>query len=161
VKRKVKFQPAVRVVLIPSRTEYIASNLLVTLWWTDVDYSAFKNSAVMELKAVMRSQSITNSKEAIRLLYQPNFDENLGKIIIEENALIPVIDNPPMIEDIYENSISIEIIPENFETKNFEKKTALFAMKCDLDLTDPYNYAKVHPNSEESKKLHPLAYLCN
>jgi hypothetical protein len=162
-KRKVKFQPAVRVVLIPSRTEYIASNLLVTLWWSDIDYSAFKNSAVMELKAVMRSNSISNSKEAIRLLYQPNFDENCGKIVIEKSVLIPKIVDPPMIEYMDDPPKSLKIIPEenDFEGEDSEIKNELFERKCDLQLIDHYNFTKIHPNAEVSKKLHPLAYLCN
>jgi hypothetical protein len=160
-KRKVKFQPAVRVVLIPSRTEYIASNLLVTLWWNDIDYSAFKNSAVMELKAVMRSNSISNSKEAIRLLYQPNSDECCGQIVIEESVLIPIIEDPPMIEDMDEPPKPIKIILEEED----ENKNEIFERKCDLQLIDHYNFTKhvigqVHPNAEVSKRLHPLAYLC-
>ena len=55
VRRKVEFQPLVRVVLIPSRTEYSSAGLLSILWWEDSDYSSFKSTAVRELKALMIS----------------------------------------------------------------------------------------------------------
>lgn len=168
-KKRVKFQPAVRVVLIPSRTEYIASNLLSTLWWNDIDYSAFKNSAVMELKAVMRSNSISNSKEAIRILYQPSIDEDFDMFITEEidTHLVPFSTSPPpMIEDIDDIQIpKLEIISEK---ENIQNENELFEKKSDFDLIDHYNFTKtknhiigqVHPNAEVVK-LHPLAYLCN
>ena len=71
-KRMVAFQPLVRVVLIPSRREYATADLLTTLWWEDSDYSFFKTTAVSELRALMLAKGITNLKEAIKDLYQPN-----------------------------------------------------------------------------------------
>lgn len=75
-KKKVRFQSLVRVVLIPSRYEYTDADLFDSLWWEDSDYSAFKASALLELNAMMASPDIRDSLEAIKMLYQPCYDEN-------------------------------------------------------------------------------------
>lgn len=85
-KKKVKFLPAVRVVLIPSRTEYALHDLLVALWWDDSDYASFKLSAVNELKNVMKLKKIQNSKEAIEILYQPGFDNDSDELLLQNNT---------------------------------------------------------------------------
>jgi hypothetical protein len=74
-KKKVRFQSLVRVVLIPSRFEYTDANLFDSLWWEDSDYSSFKASALLELNAMMASPDIRDSVEAIKMLYQPCYDE--------------------------------------------------------------------------------------
>jgi hypothetical protein len=84
-KKKVRFQALVRVVLIPSRYEYADADLFDSLWWEDSDYSAFKASALLELNAMMASPDIKDSVEAIKMLYQPCYDET--------NFTRPVIDS--------------------------------------------------------------------
>ena len=73
LKRRVNFLPTVRVVLIPSRMEYKDADMAPLLWWEDTDYSAFKKSAIRELKAVMEIQHLTSTKQALQVLYQPGF----------------------------------------------------------------------------------------
>lgn len=75
-KKKVRFQSLVRVVLIPSRYEYADANLFDSLWWEDSDYTVFKASALLELNAMMASPDIRDSLEAIKMLYQPCYEEN-------------------------------------------------------------------------------------
>jgi hypothetical protein len=74
-KKKVRFQLLVRVVLIPSRYEYTDADLFDSLWWQDSDYSAFKASALLELNAMMASPDIRDSLEAIKMLYQPCYED--------------------------------------------------------------------------------------
>ena len=72
-KRRIQFQPSVRVILIPSRTEYSDANMFNLLWWEDTDYTAFKSSAILELKALMSIKNIQDSKKALKMMYQPEF----------------------------------------------------------------------------------------
>lgn len=166
-KKKVRFQPAVRVVLIPSRTEYSAADLNVELWWDDSDYSAFKASAVTELKAIMRLRNICNSKEAIRILYQP-VAEGEADLTIEgcphsnANKTTTQITLPTSTEDCSENlHKSQTTCPEEGELK-----LSLLCARTDLDLTNHTNFDKIHTRGDanatvEFKKVHPLAYMCS
>lgn len=75
VLRNVRWNPGVRVVLIPTCSEYRDSNICNRIWWTDIEINSFKDAAVLELKNAMRKLSI-DSKNAIKLLYQPSsFDK--------------------------------------------------------------------------------------
>ena len=74
--KKVTFQTLIRVVLIPSKDEYVHAGLFDALWWRDLDYSTFKFSAFTELKALMSSRNIKNSQEAIIILYQPRIEND-------------------------------------------------------------------------------------
>lgn len=165
-KKKVKFQPAVRVVLIPSRSEYATADITVELWWDDSDYSAFKASAVTELKALMRSKNICNSKEAIRLLYQPSEDDdNISEVIEASSTESSSISPPaPTIEDFFENSIDAPAVCTESEME--VTKLAFLVARTDLDLT-PTNFEKTHSHKVDTnlvvintKKIHPLAYMC-
>ena len=40
------------------------------LWWAELDYKSFKSAAMGELREVMREYSLSDSKDALRLLYQ-------------------------------------------------------------------------------------------
>ena len=166
-KKKVRFQPAVRVVLIPSRTEYSAADLNIELWWDDSDYSAFKASAVTELKAIMRLRNICNSKDAIRILYQP-VPEGEIDLSIEgcphslANKITLRTTSPTITEDCSENLNTSKTCPEEGELK-----LSLLCARTDLDLTNHTNFDKIHSTrgdanaSVEFKKVHPLAYMCS
>lgn len=164
-----RFQPAVRVVLIPSRTEYTAADLNVELWWDDSDYSAFKASAVLELKALMRSRNLCNSKEAIRILYQPAEEGEVDpldqptKSLDTEAAKSSRCNSPaPTIDD--EHNCGAGVICADGELEL--KKLLLLTARTDLDLTNPHNFDKIHTKGESHtstigfKKVHPLAYMC-
>jgi hypothetical protein len=91
LRKRVRYETSVRVVLIPTRDEYVEAGLQNDLWWEDTDYTVFKNSAVRELKALMTLKRLTNSKEALTLLYQPGFH-----IEIEDISPTVVATPPPM-----------------------------------------------------------------
>ena len=163
-KKKVKFQPAVRVVLIPSRSEYATADILIELWWEESDYSAFKASAVSELKSLMRSRNICNSKEAIRILYQPN-DEDRDEICGEgllntEDSLLPPTP-PPMIEDQLEQLPKPESACSCTESELELTKLSFLDARTDVDLTTlSFDKMPATRGDHEMKKIHPLAHMC-
>jgi hypothetical protein len=69
-KSRVKFNTAVRVVLIPTVAEYRTARLAEALWWADPDYKNFKESALAELREYLNAHPQQNSKSAISHLYQ-------------------------------------------------------------------------------------------
>lgn len=78
--RKVSFHTVVRVILIPSRAEYDSADLTVSLWWDDFDYATFKACAFKELRALMASRGLTDTSEAVKILYQSGYDDINAKI---------------------------------------------------------------------------------
>jgi hypothetical protein len=70
-KKKVKFSNFVKIILIPTRTEY--NNLSHFLWWNEEDYKLFKISAVNELNEIVKRHHGTMTySHASKILYQPN-----------------------------------------------------------------------------------------
>ena len=109
-KKRIQFQPSVRVVLIPSRCEYLDANMFSLLWWEETDYTAFKSSAIMELKVLMALNNIKDSRTALKMIYQPDFNlddviqANILKQKIKRNYSINTIEDalvsaPPCLED--------------------------------------------------------------
>jgi hypothetical protein len=78
------FSARVHIILIPSISEYEAAGLASFLWWDDDDYKDFKQSALNEVKDFMIAKSITDSKEAIRILYQEIYSNELEMIVERE-----------------------------------------------------------------------------
>jgi hypothetical protein len=155
-KRRVAFQPLVRVVLIPSRNEYIAAGLLSILWWEDSDYSSFKTSAVKELKALMISRGIYNSKEAIKVLYQPSIDDL--------NEIINDLPRCPVHEDYFCNTPVTIDEPDSKSVvidEEHKQTMGLIEARTDLDLTELKRHHGTDLNFVELKVVHPLAYMCH
>lgn len=74
---KVRFNPVVRVCLVPCRTDFRGDFDL--LFWEKEDYQAFKEDALQELRAHWMKHN-TSVKEAIFALYQPSkADEAIAK----------------------------------------------------------------------------------
>jgi hypothetical protein len=46
------------------------------LWWNYFDYIMFKNSASTEIMLAMEEYDCHNSREAMRILYQPSYSNN-------------------------------------------------------------------------------------
>lgn len=134
-KRKVRFQAQVRVVLIPSRTEYSTADLAQFLWWDETDYVLFKTSAIHELKELMRfrAEKIT-TKEAIAILYQPSFDNH--KIPDDKS----IVDSPTIAAPV--------------ECKDL----GLIDAQTDVDLTSLRRHNKLE--DELLMMVHPLALMC-
>eukprot|EP01041_Mallomonas_annulata_P004351 gene4351-8661_t len=69
IKKKIKFDNKVRVILIPTREEYFEVGLGECLWWASTDYSSFKQAAGVEFRAML-SLCNMDAKAAIALMYQ-------------------------------------------------------------------------------------------
>eukprot|EP01035_Chromulina_nebulosa_P041516 gene41516-56163_t len=70
--RRVKFNSAVHVILIPTVEEYRSAGLDEQMWWSDIDYKKFKESAVEELRRFLQENSRSDAKSALKMLYQPD-----------------------------------------------------------------------------------------
>ena len=66
----VEFNNALRVVLVPTRSEYKSAGLNPTLWWNSSDYFGFQQSAHSEIMLLSSFEKI-DTKTARRKLYQP------------------------------------------------------------------------------------------
>lgn len=83
--KSVMFSARVHVILIPSITEYESAGLAQYLWWEDDDYKDFKQSALKEVKDYMIEKSISDSKEAIKNLYQNMDSDDLERVVAAED----------------------------------------------------------------------------
>jgi hypothetical protein len=72
-KKKLKWNIGVREVLIPTRDEYKDAGLADSIWWNEVDFGCFRDSAAEEVNNAMVFLRV-DLKEAIRTLYQPEMD---------------------------------------------------------------------------------------
>lgn len=68
-RKTVKFNPSLRVVLIPSRGEFKQVGLQSVLWWNSCDYINFQNNANSEIRMLVSFENIT-AKQARKKLYQ-------------------------------------------------------------------------------------------
>jgi hypothetical protein len=134
------FSARVHIILIPSINEYEAAGLASFLWWNDDDYKDFKQSALNEVKDFMIVKSINDSKEAIRILYQEIYSNELEKIVEreEENSNPnPLLFNRPMTNyDDKRNCnnagylLATEVRSEKCYTSVNEESSHLPSMEC-------------------------------
>ena len=76
----VQFGNCVRVLLIPSRHEYIAAGLGALIWWEDKEYNAFKQQAFQELIDYIDCHPGVDAKEAFNCMYRSTLDYE-GEVI--------------------------------------------------------------------------------
>jgi len=74
LKRSIKFDSKVRVILIPTRQEYCDVGLGEALWWSSSDYGFFKESAGRELRAMLELYGM-DAKAVLAQMYQPDSNE--------------------------------------------------------------------------------------
>ena len=96
--RNVKFHSQLKVVLIPSVSDYSAAGLTNVLWWKSTDYKTFQEAAASELKMLSICEGIELSL-ARKILYQPqvanspqqqaasSIEDALGVTCYREDAL--------------------------------------------------------------------------
>lgn len=147
--RSVRFQTSVRVILIPSRPEYIAAGLLSVLWWEKSDFPLFKTSAVSEVITLMQLKNIKNCKDAMKILYQTESKVEKGSTADSdsaddsENMTLSDGSLSPRVPDVSKSCIK----PINSVGKT-SKRPILCVLK-----EDKLNHIQRH--------LHPLAYICD
>ena len=54
IKKKVKFDNIIKVILIPNREKYLNNFLNDLLWWNEEDYYKFKKDFLLELNIVIK-----------------------------------------------------------------------------------------------------------
>ena len=153
--RKVRFQTSVRVILIPSRPEYIAAGLLPVLWWEKSDFPLFKTAAVSEVISIMQLRNIKNCKDAMRLLYQTDLRSDSPETVFESDMEVSDSDSTPRsLDDKMSDSSSVDNeSPRSCLKQKFpEEKTVKRPISC-LAKEERYNHVQRH--------LHPLAYMCD
>ena len=72
--KHITFNPAMQVILIPSRNEYKQAKLISVLWWGGADFFSFQQSAYSELRLLSSFDNIS-MKDAKTKMYQPNSQE--------------------------------------------------------------------------------------
>jgi hypothetical protein len=82
--RSIKFNPNVKVVLIPARKDYETSNLAGSLWWLDHEYQEFKSDAVVEIRNVMSRYLLTPKDAALRLYQKIEIYERLTGVTLNQ-----------------------------------------------------------------------------
>ena len=154
-KKKVRFQTSVRVILIPSRPEYIAAGLLPVLWWEKSDFPLFKTAAVSEVISLMQLQNIKNCKEAMKMLYQaetaPCMDGNSSESDMDCSDSDTARTSTEKLDEL-SGEASSESPKSCLKHQNADQKTAKRPISC-LAKEDRYNHIQRH--------LHPLAYMCD
>lgn len=100
--KSVMFSARVHLILIPSISEYEAAGLAGQLWWSDVDYKDFKQKALQEVKDYMTLKSISDSKLAIKILYQQMDSDDLQMITDQQTQSASVSSNPTSSDAIME-----------------------------------------------------------
>lgn len=156
-RRKVRFQTSVRVILIPSRPEYIAAGLLPVLWWEKSDFPLFKTAAVSEVISLMQLRNIKNCKEAMTMLYQTDTKASLTVNSSFESDLDSCeTDSSPRSSSEVLEEFSKPRIPDSprscLKHPTEEEKAAKRPISC-LTKEDRFNHVQRH--------LHPLAYMCD
>lgn len=106
MKKKIKFSPSVRVVLIPTAIEYEEANICDLIWWKDADYRLFKQDAVQELKSFLIERPDLNAKEAIKLLYQCKFDNEMSEAVSLIDCIASVSSDVTTTNSTDEESVS-------------------------------------------------------
>lgn len=183
--RKVHFHASVKVILIPSREEYVSAKLIKTLWWERDCYPLFKLSAVKEVLLTMQGNNTITCKEAMKLLYQTS--ESTGDNI-ERNSeaqIMPINDKKDMngmnlitinqasessgdnIESLRDDPNKKDmLLNDNKHINNFDKFTTKSPQSClkdtsNIDLKRPINLSiSEYGRKPIQKHLHPLAYMC-
>ena len=79
--RRVRFNSAVHVILIPTVEEYRSAGLDEQMWWCEIDYKKFKESAVEELRRYLHENSRADAKSALKILYQPDSKDSKSPVI--------------------------------------------------------------------------------
>lgn len=154
-KRKVRFQTSVRVILIPSRPEYIAAGLLPVLWWDKSDFPLFKTAAVSEVISLMQLQNIKNCKEAMKMLYQTDastsVDDNSGESDMDCSDSDSGNTSSEKLDEL-SGARTPESPRSCLKYQSADQKTAKRPISC-LAKEDRFNHIQRH--------LHPLAYMCD
>lgn len=71
IMKKIRFNETLDIRFI-----YPLHDFKLILWWNDFDYIMFKNSASTEIMLAMEEYDCYNTRDAMRILYQPRYNTN-------------------------------------------------------------------------------------
>lgn len=152
-RRRVRFQTSVRVILIPSRPEYIAAGLLPVLWWEKSDFPLFKTAAVSEVISLMQARNIKNCKEAMKMLYQSDTSSADESNCESDSEGFDSESAKSSFETLDELTKKAPDSPRScLKPKNNDEKSVKRPISC-ITKEDRFNHIQRH--------LHPLAYMCD
>ena len=150
--RSVRFQTSVRVILIPSRPEYIAAGLLSVLWWEKSDFPLFKTSAVSEVITLMQLKNINNCKDAMKMLYQTDLkaEKSINGSTVELDSCCDTENTAPTDGSLSPRApdVSKSCLKHLDSVEKAVKRPILCLVK-----EERFNHIQRH--------LHPLAYICD
>lgn len=162
IKKKVKFINSVRVILIPTRHEYLNANITDIIWWNDLDYKGFKSSAVREVESLMNISKVSN-KTAMRLLYQnqPEGVLNFSNMFSEEKEYLLCTQKAL-------GEVDLMSLKENLHLSCYNSKSTMFDLQTDVELEQnsdyqhhtSYSKPSSRQSSEKESTVHPLALMC-
>lgn len=99
-KKRIKFSPSVRVVLIPTIIEYLEANIGDLIWWSEHDFRVFKEDAVQELKEHLMKCPNDSAKQAIKNLYGSSIDrEGLPPLTLSGSVLDVILPSRASADD--------------------------------------------------------------
>lgn len=94
---KVSFHPTAFVVLIPTSHEYHRAGLGNSLWWDEMDYREFKQSAMNEMKHFVQKYPDADCAQIFKMYY----DTLMGEDNVAGNGHInPLLSSPSCVVDM-------------------------------------------------------------
>jgi len=137
--KQVNFNECVKVILIPSRAEYMKRGLSKHLWWNQQDYFSFQQEARSEIQLYAIVHRIT-FLEARRKLYQPSTDGS-DFFIVEPSEEEEEEDFMSLIIGSKEHTMPLK--SKDGPSNNIKDERAVFyqspsnSMHCGLDELNP------------------------
>jgi hypothetical protein len=85
-KKNVTFSNIEKIILVPTRQEYIDHNMGHLLWWGEDDYKKFKQSAIYEVSAMINIFRV-DAKTALARLSSPDYLLNDEKTVPQNHSV--------------------------------------------------------------------------
>jgi hypothetical protein len=156
VPKSVNFSNTDSVVLVPTRQEYFDHKLDRVLWWKSDDYTKFKQSAVLEVSAIINIYRV-DAKTALQKLAIGDLDERHSDLGEEKN------EKPDVGISLHDDS--------NYTTKNRSNVQSLFsvteyftklnALSGHTGATSDSSFQLKDSSQCNSAVIHPLACLAH
>lgn len=144
--QRVRFSDQLRVVLVPTRSEYAARGLSHDVWYTQEDYASFKTSARNEIMEFLNRGTGGGVKHAINELYQ-SMDTSPNAMDDVTGLSTPP---PPGTQDDYKTSARDERAfrrqGSNSSTASNESTTSADSSAIVESPIDVISKSNLHPN---------------
>lgn len=95
---KVSFHPTAFVVLIPTSHEYHRAGLGQSLWWDEMDYREFKQSAMNEMKDFVQKYPNADCAQIFKMYYDTLMSDE--KNVAAKDSNNPLLSSPSCVVDV-------------------------------------------------------------